>query len=136
MKSKKNIYFNDITLEFLETKDNYSEYIQNLILKDMNDKSSLLKMQEELKEEKKSIQIRLTEIESELMSIDQEIERIDHMFNNRPEEYDYVVNTLLNLRGGVSQKDLQYQAKVLDVEVALLKRWLFDDGVYDQLFLK
>ena len=74
MKSKKNIYFNDITLEFLETKDNYSEYIQNLILKDMNDKSSLLKMQEELKEEKKSIQIRLTEIESELMSIDQEIE--------------------------------------------------------------
>lgn len=135
-KSKKNIYFNDITLEYLETKDNYSQYIQDLILKDMNDKSHLLKQENELKAEKKALQIRLSEIDSELANITREMSRIDALLNNRPKEYDNVVKVLLNLHGGVTLKDLKYQANVLKVDLNILKQWLFDDGIYDKLLLK
>lgn len=135
-KLRKNLYFSETTVSYLETKDNYSEYVQNLILRDMNDKSEYLKKKEDLLQERKQIQIREAEIDSELLVVDKELARIDKMENNRPAKYDDVVDVLLHLKGGVTKTDLVNQAKELNVELGLLKMWLFDDGVYDKLLLR
>ncbi len=136
MSYRKNIYFDETTLAHLETKDNFSEYIQDLILKDMNDKTKIFRNKEKLLEEKKDLQIRLAEIDSELLYLNTELERIESLEHDRPEGYEDVVTVLLHLPGGVRKSDLSHQAKRLGVAVGVLKRWLFDDGIYDQLFLR
>ncbi len=132
---RKNIYFTPRTQEYLESKDNYSEYIQNLIIRDMNDKSQYLAKKEDLLRERKRLQIRMSEVDQEITNTEKELDRIDELRNSRPDEYSDCVNVLLHL-GSVTHADLDYQANRLGIEVALLKQWLFDDGVYDTLFLK
>lgn len=136
MGCRRNIYFTDTTAEYVDSKSNMSEYIQRLIIKDMNDKSQYLEELEKLHQEKKQLQIQLTEVESKISIAKKEIERIDAMKNNRPVGYDDVVDLLLSSKLGVTKNDLVFHANGLGVEVGLLKMWLFDDGVYDKLLLK
>lgn len=136
MGHRKNVYFSDTVLNYLSTKDNASKYVDDLVIRDMNGKSEYIKRREELLDERKELHVKIADIDLELKSIDVELNRIAELESIRPDGYEDVVDTLLSMVGAISPDELVYQADVLGVDVGLLKRWLFEDGVYDRLIME
>ena len=68
-----------------------------------------------------------------LSKVSDEIRGIDSKNSYRPKKYVESVNMLLNL-DNVSEKDLQFQADGMGIELAVLKEWLKDDDYYEKIF--
>ena len=68
-----------------------------------------------------------------LKLIEKEIEDIDRRKNNRPNDYQKVVYTLKALPN-ITDKDLEFQAEQLHVDVGQLKEWLWFDGYFKDIF--
>ena len=136
MGHRKNFYLSETSLNLISNKANQSAYVDNLIIRDNKTKTGYMKRRDELLAERKNHQVKIADINLELKEVNKNIAEIEEMEHARPEGYDEVVSTLLNLKGGISYGDWRFQADALGVEVDVLKRMLFDDGVYDELLRK
>lgn len=129
---RKNICLDEVTAGFVDTKSNISKYIRELIACDMNKRAYYTQRQEELHAIIRAKEVELADAKLELKNVEEELDRIDRLDKNRPDGYDNVIQVLFSLKR-ITQKDWKYQANRLGVRVDLLKHWLLDDGVYDEL---
>ena len=129
---KKTVYLDEVTSDFVDTKSNMSQYFRDLIVREINRKSFYTERQEELLATIRAKEIEIADAKLELKKVEEELDRIDRLEKNRPDGYDSVIQVLFSLKR-ITQKDWDYQASRLGVRVDLLKHWLLDDGVYDEL---
>ena len=129
---RKNIYLDEVTSDFLDTKSNASQYLRNLIAREMNKKSFYIQRREDILATIKAKEVELADARLDLKKVDEELDRINRLEKRRPDNYDNVVHVLFSLKK-ITQKDWSNQAKRLGVRVDVLKHWLLDDGVYDKL---
>ena len=128
--------FDEHVLSFLKTKDNKTEYITQLIIKDMSQQTSLLVEIQKLQEEEKKLKIQLKDNELQQMNLQQQLELTREQAEYRVEIYDECVDTLKSIKktsNRVTLSDIRSQANRCGVDLSLFKQWLFDDGVYDIL---
>ncbi len=133
---RKHFRFDEHISSFLDTKDNTTEYITKLIIKDMSEHTSLLVEIQKLQEEEKKLKIQLKDNELQQQNLQQQLELTQEQAQYRVELYDECVETLKAIKrtgNHVSLSDIRTQATRCGVDLALFKRWLFDDGVYDIL---
>lgn len=129
---RKNIYLDEVTSDFLDTKSNASQYLRNLIAREMNKKSFYIQRREDILATIKAKEVELADARLDLKKVDEELDRINLLEKRRPDNYDNVVHVLFSLEK-ITQKDWSNQAKRLGVRVDVLKHWLLEDGVYDKL---
>jgi hypothetical protein len=129
---RKNICLDEVTAGFVDTKSNISKYIRELIACDMNKRAYYTQRQEELHAIIREKEVELVDAKLELKNVEEELDRIDRLDKKRPDGYDNVIQVLFSLKR-ITQKDWKHQANRLGVRVDLLKHWLLDDGVYDEL---
>lgn len=129
---RKDLQLDEQTFNYITTMENSSKYLRELILRDMNTKEYYLKQKEDLENEKREHEIKVKEINLELKHVQDELERLEYLNNQRPDNYDDAVDVLLT-RERVTRADIEYQAKRIDVSSQMFRRMLFDDGVYDKL---
>ncbi len=128
--------FDEGIVAFLDTKENKTEYITQLIIKDMSEHTSLLVEIQKLQEEEKNLKIKLKDNELQQQNLQQQLELTKKQAQFRADLYTDCVETLkgIKLSGNhVTLSDIRVQASRCGVDLALFKRWLFDDGVYDIL---
>lgn len=121
---------------FLTSKDNATEYITKLIIKDMNEHSSLLIEIQRLQEEEKKLKIQLKDNELQQQNLQQQLEISREQAAYRAELYSDCVDTLRLIKttqGYVTLSEIREQAGRCGADLSLFKQWLFDDGVYDDL---
>jgi len=79
-------------------------------------------------------QTKVTELQ--LQRHEKELERVMEARAFRPDNYEYTIETLRNIKrtsGHVNSDSLEIQAGNCNVPVSVYKRWLFDDGVLEEL---
>lgn len=128
---RKHIRFDDNINTYLETKENVSEYIRELIIKDMSEQTSLLLEKNRLQQEEQKIKNKLIDIQLQIQHVDHQISELEQQSVYRCNGYDDAVETLEGLTV-VSMSDIEYQARLLDVDLSLFKQWLFDDKFFDR----
>ena len=133
---RKEFRFDEHIGSFLDTKDNTTEYITKLILKDMSQHTTLLVEIQKLQEEEKKLKIQLKDNELQQQNLQQQLELTREQAQYRVEIYDECVDTLISIKqtsNHVTLSDIRVQASRCGVDLSLFKQWLFDDGVYDKL---
>lgn len=70
---------------------------------------------------------------SKLRHVRKQIKRIEELDDTRPPLYEQSVKVLKAI-GDVTKDNLAYQAERLNVDMNTLKRWLYQDGYYEELF--
>lgn len=120
---------------FLAEQDNASDFIRSLIVKYMNESTNLLLKKHDLEQEQLKLETQLKDVQLQLQCLDQEIAEAEERKLWRCEGYDESVERLLFM-DKVTMSDIEYQSKLLDVNVAQYKEWLYLDGVYDRILLK
>lgn len=128
---RKHIRFDDNINAYLETKENASEYIRELIIKDMSEQTSLLLEKNRLQQEEQKVKNTLIDIQLQIQHVDHQISELEQQTVYRCHGYDEAVETLEGLTV-VSMSDIEYQARLLDVDLSLFKQWLFDDKFFDR----
>lgn len=121
---------------YLKTKENQTEYITKLILKDMSQQSSLLVEIQRLQEEEKKLKIQLKDNELQQQNLQQQLELTREQAAYRAELYEDCVETLKLIKttqGYVTLSEIREQSERCSADLSLFKQWLFDDGVYDDL---
>jgi len=79
-------------------------------------------------------QTKVTELQ--LQRHEKELEQVKQARAFRPDNYEYTVDTLRQIKktsGHVNSDSLEIQAGNCNVPVSVYKRWLFDDGVLEEL---
>lgn len=79
-------------------------------------------------------QTKVTELQ--LQRHEKELEQVRQAREFRPDNYEYSVDTLRQIKktsGHVNSDSLEIQAGNCNVPVSVYKRWLFDDGVLEEL---
>lgn len=133
---RKNFRFDEHIRAFLDTKDNSTEYITKLIIKDMSQQTSLLVEIQKLQEEEKKLKIQLKDNELQQQNLQQQLELTKEQAQYRVDAYDECVDVLKSIKqtsNHVTLSDIRIQANRCGVDLSLFKQWLFDDGVYDLL---
>ena len=128
---QKLLRYDDNINRYLSQKENASEYIRELIIKDMSEQTSLLLKKDQLQQEEKRLKDELINVQMDIDYVDHQIDELNNQSHYRCEGYHDAVETLENLTL-VSLKDIEYQARLLDVDVSLFKQWLFDDKFFDR----
>lgn len=133
---RKNFRFDEHIISFLDTKENTTEYLTKLILKDMSQHTTLLVEIQKLQDEEKNLRIQLKDNELQQQNLQQQLELTKEQAQYRVEMYDECVETLESIKrtsNRVTLSDIRTQANRCGVDLSLFKQWLFDDGVYDVL---
>ncbi len=133
---RKNFRFDEHIISFLDTKENTTEYLTKLILKDMSQHTTLLVEIQKLQDEEKNLRIQLKDNELQQQNLQQQLELTKEQAQYRVEMYDECVETLESIKrtsNRVTLSDIRTQASRCGVDLSLFKQWLFDDGVYDLL---
>ena len=128
---KKLIRLNEDQYQFLNAQENASGLIRELIEQYRSGGNTLYKQKTKIEKELHEAKAHVVDLKLQLDAINQEIEDMESRQSLRPKGYDDSVNRLLS-RAIISQDDLKYQAELLNVDVLLFKRWLFDDGFFDK----
>ena len=128
---QKLIKFTEEEADFLKAQDNASELIRTLLEQYRSGGDTLYKQKNNIEKQLHEAKNHVIDLELELDRVQQEIEDMENRKSLRPEGYDDCVERLLNMPI-ISQDDLKYQAGLLNVDVLLFKRWLFDDGFFDK----
>ncbi len=128
---KKLIRLNEDQYQFLNAQENASGLIRELIEQYRSGGNTLYKQKTKIEKELHEAKAHVVDLKLQLDAINQEIEDMETRQSLRPEGYDDSVNRLLSM-AIISQDDLKYQAELLNVDVLLFKRWLFDDGFFDK----
>lgn len=128
---QKLIKFTEEEADFLKTQDNASELIRTLLEQYRSGGDTLYKQKNNIEKQLHEAKNHVIDLELELDRVQQEIEDMETRKSLRPDGYDDCVERLLNMPI-ISQDDLKYQAGLLNVDVLLFKRWLFDDGFFDK----
>lgn len=129
---RKEIQVDDNINTYLKTKENVSEYLRQLILKDMSEEASLLLELNKLQKEEQKLNEQLIDVQLQKQFVEKQIEEMNHRLEMRPEGYSDSVNRLLTMPI-VTPKDLDYQADFLGVDGSLFRQWLFHDGIFEKL---
>lgn len=116
---------------YLEQKENVSEYIRELILKDMNEQTSLLLEKNRLQQEEQKLKNKLIDIQLQIQHVDHQITELELKSTLRCDGYEEAVDILESLPM-VNISDVEFQAKQLGVDQALFKQWLFDDKFFEK----
>lgn len=117
--------------EFLAKQENASELIRELIEQYRSGGNTLYKQKSKIEKQLHEAKAHVVDLEIQLDAVIQEIDDMETRQSLRPEGYDECVERLLHMPI-VSQDDLKFQAGLLNVDVMLFKRWLFDDGFFDK----
>ena len=128
---KKLIKFTQEEADFLKTQENASELIRTLLEQYRSGGDTLYKQKINIEKQLQEAKNHVVDLELELDRIQQEIDDMETRKSLRPDGYDDCVERLLNM-AIISQDDIKYQAGLLEVDVLLFKRWLFDDGFFDK----
>ena len=128
---KKLIRLNEDQYQFLNAQENASGLIRELIEQYRSGGNTLYKQKTKIEKELHEAKAHVVDLKLQLDAINQEIEDMESRQSLRPKGYDDSVNRLLSM-AIISQDDLKYQAELLNVDVLLFKRWLFDDGFFDK----
>ena len=128
---KKLIRLNEDQYQFLNAQENASGLIRELIEQYRSGGNTLYKQKTKIEKELHEAKAHVVDLKLQLDAINQEIEDMEARQSLRPEGYDDSVERLLRM-AIISQDDLKYQAELLNVDVLLFKRWLFDDGFFDK----
>jgi len=128
---KKLIRLNEDQYQFLNAQENASGLIRELIEQYRSGGNTLYKQKTKIEKELHEAKAHVVDLKLQLDAINQEIEDMETRQSLRPKGYDDSVNRLLSM-AIISQDDLKYQAELLNVDVLLFKRWLFDDGFFDK----
>lgn len=128
---KKLIRLNEDQYQFLNAQENASGLIRELIEQYRSGGNTLYKQKTKIEKELHEAKAHVVDLKLQLDAINQEIEDMETRQSLRPEGYDDSVERLLRM-AIISQDDLKYQAELLNVDVLLFKRWLFDDGFFDK----
>lgn len=128
---KKLIKFTQEEADFLKTQENASELIRTLLEQYRSGGDTLYKQKINVEKQLQEAKNHVVDLELELDRIQQEIEDMETRKSLRPDGYDDCVERLLNM-AIIGQDDIKYQAGLLNVDVLLFKRWLFDDGFFDK----
>lgn len=128
---RKLIRLNEDQADFLAKQGNASELIRDLIEQYRSGGNTLYKQKNKIEKELHEAKAHVVDLKLQLDAINQEIDDMEARQSLRPKGYDDSVERLLNM-AIISQDDLKYQAELLNVDVLLFKRWLFDDGFFDK----
>ena len=97
----------------------------------MSEQTSLLLEKNRLQQEEQKIKNKLIDIQLQIQHVDHQISELEQQSVYRCNGYDDAVETLEGLTV-VSMSDIEYQARLLDVDLSLFKQWLFDDKFFDR----
>ena len=115
---------------YLEQKENVSEYIRELIIKDMNEQTSLLLEKNRLQQEEQKLKNKLIDIQLQIQHVDHQITELELKSTIRCDGYEEAVDILESLPI-VNISDVEFQARKLGVDQSLFKQWLFDDKFFE-----
>lgn len=116
---------------YLEQKENVSEYIRELIIKDMSEQTSLLLEKSRLQQEEQKLKNKLIDIQLQIQHVDHQIHELELKSTFRCDGYEEAVDILEDLPM-VTISDVEHQARKLGVDQSLFKQWLFDDKFFEK----
>ena len=127
------VYLDKENARKLQNHKNKSKIVKEALNNYFSNKKILQNKKEELETEISQLNMELGHKKYMLSKVSDEIRGIDSKNSYRPKKYVESVNMLLNL-DNVSEKDLQFQADGMGIELAVLKEWLKDDDYYEKIF--
>lgn len=117
--------------QYLKKQENASELIRTLLEQYRSGGDTLYKQKNAVEQQIEEAKSHVIDLSLELDRINHDIEEMETRKSMRPDGYHDCVERLLHMPL-VHTDDIDYQAELLNVDVLLFKRWLFDDGFYDK----
>lgn len=132
MAKKISVYLHEENIGKLSQYHNKSKIINHALNLYLQNKTHYKKQKIILEQKIREQRFQLKQEEAKLRECESQIRKIEERERERPEKYNESVQILKNIKD-VTQDDINYQAKRLNIHPYEYKAWLMDDGYYDLL---
>ena len=133
MSNRVTVYLDENTIEILDKYNNKSSTVKKALAMYLNNREVYNLQKIEIEDNIKYYKDKIKQERSKLRHVRKQIKRIEELDDTRPPLYEQSVKVLKAI-GDVTKDNLAYQAERLNVDVNTLKRWLYQDGYYEELF--
>ena len=134
MNQRITLYMDQSHLDYLDQYKNKSKIVKEALNEFRLNKEYLLHQKSLIESDIKKIQVDLAKEKLKLNRLNKKLKEIDEINNFRPKLYEECVD-ILRAIPYAGQRDLEFQANRMDVDVNQFKKWLRDDGYYEEIFL-
>lgn len=133
MSNRMTVYLDDKIINQVKRYENKSKLVNEALNMYFINEDYFISKKKMLENNIQDYEFKLDNKKIELNLVEKQMKFLEKRKNNRPKNYMMSVYTLKTIKD-VTDDDLEFQAKRLNVDVGQLKEWLWIDGHYDEIF--